>query len=78
MTTASIRKQLQHYLQVADERKLKAIYVMVEDDLRESEEEYSPALKKELDRRVDNYLKKGNLVSAREMNKRLQTIRGKK
>ena len=78
MDTAAMRKQLQHYLEIADERKLKAIYVMVEDDLHEAEDEYSPELKKELDQRVDNYLKNGNLVSAKEMNKRIKSLRKKK
>lgn len=78
MDTSSIRKQLHHYLEVADERKLKAIYVMVEDEIRESEEEYSPELKKELDRRVASYLKDGKLVSPKEMNKRIETLRKKK
>ena len=73
-----MRKQLQHYLEVADERKLKAIYVMVEDDIRDVEESYSPELKKELDRRVASYLNGGKLVSAKEINKRIQAIRKKK
>jgi hypothetical protein len=33
MTTAAIREKLVRYLQVADEKKLKAIYTMVEDDI---------------------------------------------
>jgi hypothetical protein len=35
MDTASIRKQLHHYLEVADDRKLKAIYIMIEDEIQD-------------------------------------------
>jgi hypothetical protein len=77
MDSASIRKQLHNYLDVANDRKLRAIYVMVENDIFESNEEYSDKLKRELDRRVESYLKGGKHVSADEMNKRIQKIRKK-
>ena len=77
MDAASIRRQLHHYLEVADERKLKAIYVMVEDDIH-VDEDYPLELKKELDKRVASYLKDGKLVSQKEMNKRLEVLRKKK
>lgn len=33
MTIESIREKLFNYLEVADEKKLKAIYIMVEDEI---------------------------------------------
>jgi hypothetical protein len=33
MTTSAIRKKLVSYLQIADEKKIKAIYTMVEDEI---------------------------------------------
>lgn len=79
MTTATIRTKLQDYIKIADERKLKAIYIMVEDEINEAAPvNYTPSLKSELDRRVAHYLEGGKMVSPVEMNKRLQGIRKKR
>jgi len=75
MNAASIKKQLHNYLEVADEKKLKAIYTMLEDDIAQVSEsaiEYTPAERKELDKRVNYYLKGGKMVSPAEVNKRLK------
>ncbi len=37
MTNAILKKKLHEYIDLADEKKLKAIYVMVEDDLERFE-----------------------------------------
>ena len=78
MNAASIKQQLHGYLEVADDKKLKAIYTMVEAEIKEATIEYTPALKAELDRRVSYYLNGGKMVSPSEMNKRLQNIRKKR
>ena len=79
MTTATIRTKLADYIRIADEKKLKAIYVMVEDDINEAGQvDYTPSLKSELDRRVAHYLNGGKMVSPANMNKRLQGIRKKR
>lgn len=78
MNTATIRQQLHNYLEVADDKKIKAIYVMVEDEIRETVVDYSPEFKAELDRRVNYYLNGGKMVTANEMNNRLQTLRKKR
>lgn len=78
MDTATIRQQLHSYLEVADEKKINAIYTMVEDDIKENIIEYSPELKAELDSRVNYYLKGGKMISPVTMNKRLQTLRKKR
>ncbi len=77
MKTATIRQQLQSYLEVADEKKINAIYTMVEDDIKENMIEYSPELKFELDSRVNNYLDGVKTISPVTMNKRPQTLRKK-
>jgi hypothetical protein len=50
MTTSAIRKKLSDYLQTADDKKIKAIYTMVEDDINTQandwDEEYITELKK--------------------------------
>ena len=75
MKTAEIRKQLHSYLEVADDKKINAIYTMVEDEIKETIVEYSPDFKAELDSRVNHYLKGGKMVSSTEMNKRLLSLR---
>lgn len=63
MTTLAIRKKLSDYLQVADDKKIKAIYALVEDDLDQPELEYTDDLKIELDKRLKSYKKNGKLIS---------------
>ncbi len=77
MTTATIRKQLHNYPETADDKKIKAIYTMVEDEIKDSIE-YTEKEKAELDRRVEYYLSGKKMVSPSEMNKRLNAIRGKR
>ncbi|PVD52005.1 hypothetical protein DC498_11485 [Terrimonas sp.] len=78
MNTTSIRQQLHNYLEVADDKKLKAIYVMVEDDLKEISVAYTNEFKAELNRRVEYYLSGGKMVTPAEMNKRLKAVRKKR
>ena len=78
MKTAEIRKQLHDYLEVADDKKINAIYTMVENEIKEAIVEYTPELKSALDSRVNHYLEGGKMVSAAQMNKRLQSLRKKR
>ena len=78
MNTADIRQQLHSYLEVADDKKINAIYTMVEDEIKETIVEYTPEFKAELDSRVNYYLNGGKMVSPAEMNKRLQALRKKR
>ncbi|WP_118972182.1 hypothetical protein [Taibaiella koreensis] len=52
MNTAAIREQLYDYIRVADEKKIRAIYMMLEDDIVEEKEWWKDnILMEELDRR---------------------------
>ena len=51
MTTTTIREKLATYLQVADEKKLKAIYTMVEDEINTAANDWDDNFMKELERR---------------------------
>lgn len=51
MTTTAIRKKLVDYLKIADEKKVKAIYTMVEDEISTAENDWSENFLKELNRR---------------------------
>ena len=78
MNTSNIRQHLHNYLEVADDKKLNAIYTMVADKIKETIVEYTPEYKAELDKRVDYYLNGGKMISPSEMNKRLQALRKKR
>lgn len=56
MTTAAIREKLVSYLQVADEKKLKAIYTMVEDEINTAANDWDDSFLKELDRRSKSFI----------------------
>jgi len=55
MRTAQIRQQLHEYIETAEDKKLKAIYTLVENDIAD-EFELTAEQKKELDRRYDDYM----------------------
>ena len=78
MNTTNIRQQLHGYLEVADDKKINAIYTMVEDEIKETIVEYTVEFKSELENRVNYYLKGGKMVSPAEMNKRLRDLRKKR
>ena len=75
MNTSSIRKQLHNYLEVADDKKIKAIYRMMENEVKESALDYTDELKEELDRRSADYKNgKTKFITARESKKRINKL----
>lgn len=76
MTTVAMRKKLHDYLDTAADKKIKAIYTMVEDELAEEKEDYTDEFKAELDRRYEEYLKDGITISKAEVDKRIRKIIG--
>lgn len=75
MSTAEIRQKIHNYLEIAGDKKVKAIYTMMEAEIEEAEIEYSSEFKEDLDQRYSNY-KKGitKPISAEESKKRIQKI----
>ena len=75
MDTATIRQQLHKYLEVADDKKVKAIYTIIEKDIRENDFEYPEELKNELDNRYKEY-KNGTaeIIKSSESKKRIEKI----
>lgn len=55
MTTTLLRKKLTEYLKVADDKKIKAIYTMVEDEIDTKLHDWDDAFIKELNRRGKNF-----------------------
>lgn len=75
MGTEVIRQKLHSYLEVADDKKVKAIYAIMEEQIEELDEEYDDELKAELDRRYADY-KSGNaeMITAEESKRRIDQI----
>lgn len=56
MTTAAIREKLYDFIRIADDEKVKAIYVMLEDTISQDLEWWKDkAIVDELDGRYENY-----------------------
>ena len=75
MTNTSLRQKLHSYLEVAEDKKVKAIYTMMENEIEESLIEYTDELNKELDSRYTDFKNgKVKMVTAEESKKRIQKI----
>ena len=57
MTTSAIKLKLHNYIENAEQKKLKAIYTMLESEIETSTSLLTSTQKKELDFRLDEYMK---------------------
>jgi hypothetical protein len=57
MTTTAIREKLVNYLKIADEKKVKAIYTIVEDEISTAENNWDKDFLKEMNRRSRQFKK---------------------
>jgi lantibiotic modifying enzyme len=58
MSTADIRKKLHNYIETAQDKKLKAIFAMVEEEIEENYSHWkNETFVAEINRRENNYLK---------------------
>ncbi len=75
MSVTEIRQKLHNFLELAEDKKVRAIYIMMEDEVEESCFEYSDEFKQELDRRTEEY-KNGTekLISATESKNRIEKL----
>ena len=75
MNTTSIRQQLHSYLEVADDKKIKAFYTLMRSDIEESGVEYTNDLKIELDNRNSSQKSgKSKMITAAESKKQISKI----
>ena len=75
MGTLQIRQRLHNYLEVADDKKIKALYAIMEDNINEASVEYTAEFTKELDKRYADYQAgKQQLVNADESKKRINSL----
>jgi len=57
MKTIGIRQKLHHYIETAQDKKIKALFTMVEDEIEETYDHWQDEnFVKELQRRESNYL----------------------
>ena len=79
MNTLSIRQQLQNYLEVADDKKVKAMYIMMENEIKEAVIEYTDEFKTDLDIRYAAYKNgKAKMVTATESKRRINKLLSKR
>jgi hypothetical protein len=55
MTTAAIRQKLVSYLEVADDKQIKAVYTMVADEINTQANDWDESFVKELERRSKGF-----------------------
>lgn len=55
MNTLSIRKKLHQYIETAQDKKVKAIYTMIENEIDESESQWPDELLEELNKRAEDF-----------------------
>lgn len=78
MTTATIRNKLHRFIDTIEDRKVKAIYTIFEENIDEEvKEEYTDEFKAELDSRYEAYKKDGKVVSRETMDKRIKKMLSK-
>jgi hypothetical protein len=74
MTTLAIRQKLANYMQVADDKKVKAMYALFEDDIEQEGVEYTDELKATLDKGYAHYKSGGKMISAAAADKQINKI----
>jgi predicted transcriptional regulator len=66
MTTLTIRQKLSDYLQVADDKKIRAIYTILEDDINEGGHINIEQYNKEIDEAMEE-VKRGEVFTHEEV-----------
>ena len=75
MKTSAIRQQLHSYLEVADDKKVKALYASVKNEIKESAVAYTVEYKAELDNRYEDYKNgKSKPVTAQQSKRRIAKL----
>ncbi|OLY91959.1 putative addiction module component, TIGR02574 family [Cnuella takakiae] len=73
--TTALRQKLHNYLEVADDKKIEAIYAIMENDIEQLSVTYTEELKAELDRRHADYKSgEAKVVSAQESQERIAAL----
>jgi len=77
MSATTIREKLYNYIRFAEDKKIKAIYTMMEEEIELSMIEYTDDLKQELDARYKDYNEgKSKMITAAVSKKRISKLLG--
>jgi hypothetical protein len=71
---ATIRQRLHQFIEAAEEKKVRALYALLEDEIAQNQWEYSDEFKAELDQRFAYYKNGGKMVSAKEADKQINEL----
>ena len=74
MRTSTIRQKLHQFIETAEEKKVKAIYALFEDEIAQDELEYTDEFKAELDRRFAYYKNGGKMITAKDADKLISEL----
>ena len=74
MRTTAIRQKLHQFIDTAEEKRVKAIFTLLEDEITQGELDYTDEFKKELDSRYAHYKSGGGMVSAPDANKQIRKL----
>ena len=75
MSTVAIRQKILSYHEVADVKKIKAIYIMMETEIEEASVAYTDEFRKELKQRYEAYKQNpSTAVTTAESKRRIQKI----
>ncbi len=66
MKTAVIRQRLSNFMQVADDKKIKGLYALLEDDIQEGERISVAQYNKEIDEAMEE-VKRGDVYTHEEV-----------
>ena len=66
MTTLAIREKLSNYMQVADDKKVKEMYALLKDDIKQEERISIEQYNKEIDEAEAEY-KRGEFITHEQM-----------
>jgi len=74
MNTEMIRQRLHQFIEIAEEKKVKAIYTLFEEEIMQNKWEYTDEFKAGLDRRFAYYKNGDEMVSAVEAEEQIKTL----
>lgn len=70
----TIRQKLHHFIDTIEDKKAEAIYTLFENEIEQDEWDYTKEFKAELDRRYEYYQGGGEMITAAEADKQINTI----